>query len=230
MNSFDSAIETYLSNLHLGHFATVFIENVADLSLFKGLVLIPVLWWMWFQQDERREWRREMVLATLISGLVALMVGRLLSQSLPFRVRPIYSAELHSHFAASDIKDAQLSNWSSFPSDHAMLWMAIATGIYLVSRVIGVVAILYTLVFICVPRAYLGFHYPTDLLVGAALGIAITYVLTRDAIRVRYAAPALRWIERWPGPSAMLAFIVCVELVTQFDELRRLAGSVLKHL
>jgi undecaprenyl-diphosphatase len=86
----------------------------------------------------------------------------------------LYSAELHLHFAGSDIKDALLTSWSSFPSDHAMLWMAVATGIFLVWRGIGVLAILYTVLFICVPRAYLGFHYPTDLLVGAAVGIGIT--------------------------------------------------------
>ncbi|BDC43855.1 phosphatase PAP2 family protein [Paraburkholderia terrae] len=230
MNSFDLSIETYLSNIHLDPFTIRTIEAIADLYTFKGLVLIPVLWWMWFQQDERREWRREMVLATLLSGLVALFVGRLLTHWLPFRVRPIYSAELHLHFAGSNIKDALLTSWSSFPSDHAMLWMAIATGIFLVWRGIGVLAILYTVLFICVPRAYLGFHYPTDLLMGAAVGIAITYVMTRDAIRVRYATPALRWIELRPGPSAMLAFILCIELVTQFDELRKLAGGAIKNL
>ncbi|ALL66738.1 Membrane-associated phospholipid phosphatase [Paraburkholderia caribensis MBA4] len=185
---------------------------------------------MWFQQDERREWRRQMVLATLLSGLVALFVGRLLTHWLPFRVRPIYSTELHLNFAGSNIKDALLTSWSSFPSDHAMLWMAVATGIFLVWRRIGVLAILYTILFICVPRAYLGYHYPTDLLVGAAVGIGITCVMTRDAIRVRYAAPALRWIELRPGPSAMLAFILCLELVTQFDELRKLASGVIKNL
>lgn len=57
MNSFDLAIETYLSNVHLGYFATRSIERITDLYTFKGLVLIPVLWWMWFQQDERSEWR-----------------------------------------------------------------------------------------------------------------------------------------------------------------------------
>lgn len=230
MNSFDSSIETYLSNIHLGQFATRSIEAIADLYTFKGLVLLPLLWWMWFQQGERREWRRQMVLATLLSGVVALFVGRLLTHWLPFRVRPIYSTELHLNFAGSNIKDALLTNWSSFPSDHAMLWMAIATGIFLVWRGIGVLAILYAILFICVPRAYLGYHYPTDLLVGAAVGIAITYVMTREAIRVRYAAPALRWIELRPGPSAMLAFILCLELVTQFDELRKLASGVIKNL
>jgi undecaprenyl-diphosphatase len=230
MNNFDSSIETYLSNIHFSHFATQSIEAIANLYTFKGLVLIPVLWWMWFQQGERREWRREMVLATLLSGIVALFVGRLLTHWLPFRVRPVYSTELHLHFASGATKDAMLTDWSSLPSDHAMLWMAIATGIFLVWRGIGVLAILYTALFICLPRAYLGFHYPTDLLVGAALGIVITLIVTRDAIRVRYATPVLRWIGRYPEPSAMLAFILCLELVTQFDELRKLASGVLKHL
>jgi undecaprenyl-diphosphatase len=233
MNNFDSSIETYLSSIHFGYLTTQTIEVIADLYSFKGLVLIPVLWWMWFQRDERRErreWRQEMVLATLLSGIVALVVGRLLTHLLPFRVRPVYSSELHLHFAGHVIEDAQLTSWSSFPSDHAMLWMAIATGIFLVWRGIGVLAILYTVLVICFPRAYLGFHYPTDLLVGAVVGAGITYLMTRDAIRRRYATPALRWIERYPGPSASVAFILCLQLATQFDELRKLAGSVIKHL
>ena len=230
MNSFDSAIETYLSSIHFGHLTTQTIEVIADLYTFKGLVFVPLLWWIWFQRGERSEWRREMVLATLLSGLLALVVGRLLTHLLPFRVRPVYSSELHLHFAGHAIEDAQLTGWSSFPSDHAVLWMAVATGIFLVWRRIGVLAILYTVLVICLPRAYLGFHYPTDLLVGAVVGVGITYVMTRDAIRTRYATPVLRWMERYPGPSAALAFILCLELATQFDELRKLASSVIKHL
>jgi membrane-associated phospholipid phosphatase len=230
MNNIDSSIETYLSNIRFGFLTNQAIEVVADLYTFKGLVLIPLLWWMWFQRDERREWRREMVLATLLSGLLALFVGRLLTRWLPFRVRPVFDSDLHLHFAGHAINDAQLSNWSSFPSDHAMLWMAIATGIFLVWRGIGVLMLIYTVLAICLPRAYLGFHYPSDLLVGALIGAGITWLMTRDAIRVRYAAPALRWMERYPGPSASLAFMLCLELATQFDELRKLAGSVIKHL
>ncbi|MDH6146343.1 MULTISPECIES: phosphatase PAP2 family protein [Paraburkholderia] len=230
MNSLDLSIETYLSNIHLGEFANLSIQAIDNLYTFKGLVLIPVLWWMWFQQDECREWRREMVLATLASGIVALVVGRLLTHWLPFRVRPVYNTELHLRFASGEIKDAVLTNWSSFPSDHAMLWMAVATGIFLMSRRVGVLALLYTALFICLPRAYLGFHYPTDLLVGAAVGIVITLVMTRDAIRVRYATPMLRRTERHPAPAATLAFILCLQLVTQFDELRKVASGVMKHL
>jgi undecaprenyl-diphosphatase len=230
MNSFDSSIETYLSHLHCSHFATQSIEVIADLYSSKGLVLIPVLWWMWFQQHERREWRREMVLATILSGLLALFVGRLLTHVLPFRVRPVFNPELHLHFPVSSTYDAKLSTWSSFPSDHAMLWMAIATGVFLVWRGIGLLAIIYTVVVICLPRAWLGFHYPTDLLAGAVVGVVITLIMTRDGIRERYAAPMLRWIERYPAPSATLAFMLCLQLVTQFDELRKVAGGLFKNL
>ncbi len=229
INSFDSSIETWFSSLYSGPLTTGAIEGVADLYTFKGLVLIPLLWWMWFQQDERRTWRREMTIATLFSGLVALFVGRVLTHWLPFRVRPIYSTELHLHFAGSNIKDALLTSWSSFPSDHAMLWMAVATGIFFAWRSVGVLAMLYTVVFICIPRAFLGYHYPTDLIVGTAVGMVIAWIMTREAIRACYASAVLRWIERFPGPSAMLAFVLCLELVTQFDELRTLAIVALKH-
>jgi membrane-associated phospholipid phosphatase len=109
-----------------------------------------------------------------------------------------------------------------------MLWMAITTGIFLVWRGVGTLALLYTVLFICLPRAYLGFHYPTDLLAGAAIGVSITYLMTRDALRRRTAAPILRWAMRLPGPASMLAFLVCFELVTQFDDLLRLVHSVMK--
>ena len=230
MNNFDTTIETYLSTIHCSSFAAHAIRAIADLYTFKGLMLISVLWWMWFQSGERSRWRREMVIATIFSGLMALFIGRALTHWLPFRVRPIYSPELHAYFATGASKDALLTSWSSFPSDHAMLWMAIATGIFLVWKRIGLLALAYTVVFICLPRAYLGFHYPTDLLVGAAVGIAITWLMTREAIRARYAAPLLRRIERYPGPSATLAFVLCLQLVTQFDELRKLASGLFRNL
>ncbi|TCF96364.1 phosphoesterase [Paraburkholderia strydomiana] len=230
MNDLDSSIETYLWHVHLGHFATKSIEAFAGLYTFKGLVLIPLLWWLWFQPNARRKWRRAIVIATAFSGVIALFLARLLTHWLPFRVRPVYSTILHLQFANSANRGVGLMDWSSLPSDHAMLWMAIATGIFLAAPRIGLLALLYAVFFICAPRAYLGLHYPTDLLAGAAMGIAITVTATRDAIRTRIAFPALRWIERHQAASAMVAFVLCAELVTQFDELRDLASGLIDHL
>ncbi|MEX3764536.1 phosphatase PAP2 family protein [Paraburkholderia phenoliruptrix] len=226
MNSFDTSIETFFSGFSSCLLCNHAVRAIAGMYSFKGLMLIPVLWWIWFQSDERRQWRREVVIATVASGLLALFSGRLLAHFLPFRMRPAFSPELHLHFPFVPPNESMLATWSSFPSDHAMLWMSVAVGIFIVSRRIGTLALLYVVLFICLPRAYLGFHYPTDLLGGAAIGVVITYVMTRDAVRSRYAAPVLSWIERYPGASAMLGFVLCLELVTQFDEIRNFATSV----
>jgi undecaprenyl-diphosphatase len=185
---------------------------------------------MWFKPSPRGEWEREMVIATIASGLLSLAIGRLLAHYLPFRGRPIYNPELHLHFPSAGASEAVLRTWSSFPSDHAMLWMSVATGIFLVWRRVGVLALLYTTIFICMPRVYLGLHYPTDVLAGAAIGIIITYVMTRDSVRTRFAVPILRWIHRFPGPCYTLAFLLCFELITQFDEIVSLEQSVSKTL
>ncbi|MBU9279841.1 phosphatase PAP2 family protein [Burkholderia multivorans] len=225
MNDFDTTIQTFLTHIALSPLANHAVRVIAGLYTFKGFILIPVLCWLWFQPGPERERQREYVVATVAGGLVALATGRVLAHALPFRVRPIYNPDLHLHFPSAGLRAATLQNWSSFPSDHAMLWMAIATGIFIIARRIGVFALLYTIVFICVPRAYLGFHYPTDLLAGAAIGIAIAWLLTRDPIRARFAPQVLQAIRRFPAPAYTLAFLLCFELITQFDELLTLAQS-----
>jgi membrane-associated phospholipid phosphatase len=228
MNSFDAAIGALLVKPEFGPTAIHIIRAVADMYTFKGMVLIPILWWIWFQPAARREWRREIVIATFASGVLSLGVGRALADLLPFRTRPVYDPSVHLHFPAGLTQDAALASWSSFPSDHAMLWSAIAAGIFIVWRSIGLFAFAYTAIVICFPRAYLGYHFPTDLLAGVVIGVTITYLLTREFIRTRYAPQLLRCIQRFPGPFAMLGFIVCVELVTQFDELRKIASFASK--
>jgi membrane-associated phospholipid phosphatase len=231
MNSFDTAIQTFLTHIAFSSdLPNHAIRVIAGLYTFKGLVLIPILWWMWFKPSQRGEWEREMVIATIASGLLALAIGRLLAHYLPFRVRPIYNLELHLHFPSAGLREEVLRTWSSFPSDHAMLWMSVATGIFFVWHRVGVLALLYTAIFICMPRVYLGLHYPTDVLAGAAIGIIITYALTRDSVRTRFAVPILGLIHRIPGPCYMLAFLLCFELITQFDEILSLEQSVSKAL
>ena len=230
MNGFDLTIQTFLteSAFSTGLLSKV-VKAIAGLYVFKGLVLVPILWWIWFKPTKRGTWDREVVIATFASGLVALVLGRLLAHYLPFRVRPIYNPDLHLHFAETE-GGHDLRFWSSFPSDHAMVWMSVATGIFLVSYRVGIPAILYTAIFICASRVYLGLHYPTDVIGGALIGIVVTYVMTRDFIRRPLAAPILRWIDRWPGLCYAMAFVLCFELVTQFDEVRLLALSVAKVL
>ena len=228
MNGFDLTILTFLTGGTSGAgILNNVIQAIAGLYMFKGLVLVPVLWWIWFKPTHSGDWDREIVIATLASCLVSLLLCRLLAYYLPFRVRPIYNPDLHLHFP---VIDGGLRFLNSFPSDHAMMWMSVATGIALVSSRLGVPAILYTVIFICAARVYLGLHYPTDVIAGALVGVVVTYVMTRDFIRRRFAAPVLRWINKRPGLGYTMAFVLCYELVTQLDEVRMLAQSASKVL
>jgi hypothetical protein len=118
MNPFDTAIQAFLT--HTAMTCGVLnhpIRVIADLYTFKGLVLVPVLWWIWFKPSQRGEWEREMVVATIASGLLALAVFRVIARYLPFRMRPMFNPDLHFNFPSGGLDPAVLPAWSSFPSD-----------------------------------------------------------------------------------------------------------------
>lgn len=64
------------------------------------------------------------------------------------------------------------SNDFGFPSDHATMAGAVAMGMLLVSRRLGIIAWIAAAV-LAFSRVYVGVHYPHDVIVGLALGAAI---------------------------------------------------------
>jgi undecaprenyl-diphosphatase len=161
---------------------------------------------------------------------VAFLVGRLSALTLPFRLRPLYDPSIHLLFPLSDETGRGMRLWSSFPSDHAALWMAIAVGIFLVWRLVGVLAIVHCLVFVCLPRLYLGLHYPTDVIAGGAIGAFCAWLFTRAPIRTRFAPLFVRFMEYRPAAGYMLAFLFFFELATMFDEPRSVTVMILRQL
>ncbi|MFI2379539.1 phosphatase PAP2 family protein [Streptomyces sp. NPDC018964] len=83
----------------------------------------------------------------------------------------------------------------SFVSDHATLCMALAVGLFLVNRRLGIVGLVLGLLggFI---RVYMGVHYPTDVVGGLALGTAVALLLSPLAMALL--TPLMRAIERSP--------------------------------
>ncbi|SAL85770.1 PA-phosphatase like phosphoesterase [Caballeronia terrestris] len=229
MNAFDTSIQAAIiqvapSLVGLTHA----VRAIANFYLFKGVVPLAILWAIWFKPGNSSQSHREMVVAILCSALIAFLVGRLLALCLPFRVRPIYDPNVHLVFPGADEAGQYLRLWSSFPSDNAMLWMSVAVGIFLVWRLVGVLAILHCVVFICLPRVYLGLHYPTDVIAGAAIGGSTAWLFTRAPLRRRFAPQIVRFIDTWPAVGYMLAFLFFFELATTFDEPRFIAMSVFK--
>ena len=72
----------------------------------------------------------------------------------------------------------------SFPSDHAVMSGAVAAGVLVANRRLGLVA-LAAAVAMCLTRVYVGAHFPGDVLAGALVGAAVTllgWVLLRPVL------------------------------------------------
>jgi undecaprenyl-diphosphatase len=159
-----------------------------------------------------------------VAAVLAGLLSRLLQLALPFHARPLYNADLRLTWPIG-MEGGGFSHWSSFPSDHASLFFALATLIWISDRRLGVFAFVWAAIGSST-RIYLGFHYPTDILGGAALGIFIVILFKRLPIpRVVYRL--LDW-EQYASPSFYaVAFIASYQAGTLFSDVRGLAHLTL---
>jgi undecaprenyl-diphosphatase len=226
MNVFDTA---------LFHFFNQFVERswtvdnliylISDSDVIKGYLVLPLFWWAWFRRKQPENDQRT-VLLTLFAGLSAVVVSRLMQIALPYRARPVYIAD-PDFKVPSALPIDLLSGWSSFPSDHACLFFALATGLCLISPVIGGLALLHASLIISLPRIYLGLHYPTDVLAGALLGVMVMALVWtfRSACRV-IVEPVLAWSRTSPHIFYPAFFVLTAELAHLFKDSRWLAESL----
>ncbi|WP_427913433.1 phosphatase PAP2 family protein [Ramlibacter sp. MMS24-I3-19] len=228
MNWLDSWTMTHINVFARRSWA--FDQMVAFISvnhLFKGGLLMLFIWWAWFRTEGKATKEREHMIATLLSSAVALLVGRLLVILLPFRVRPLHEASL-DFVKPYGVSEEALAKLSSFPSDHAVLFFALATGLYFVSRRLGVFVFAYTMVMIVLPRLYLGLHYPTDILAGAVVGAGISWLGNIYLMQTR----VVRSIEELSWSRAMYfypaLFLVTYQIADMFETSRALVRSVLQ--
>jgi undecaprenyl-diphosphatase len=79
---------------------------------------------------------------------------------------------------------ANRSTDPSFPSDHATMAGAVAAGLWIVNRRLGIVAAAAA-VLMALTRVYIAAHYPGDVLAGLLLGTLVavgTWLLVRRAL------------------------------------------------
>jgi undecaprenyl-diphosphatase len=129
--------------------------------LFAGLLLIG--WWV-----ARSTGDHQKVAAALWAPLGALL-ALALNQPLANAVREPRPYQVLPHILVLTHRSTDYA----FPSDHAVMAGAVATGLFLVSRRLGVVAAVAALL-IAFARVYVGAHWPGDVLVGLVFGGAVT--------------------------------------------------------
>jgi membrane-associated phospholipid phosphatase len=107
--------------------------------------------------------------------LLALAINQPIGSAIG-RVRP-YDTIANMHLLVDKTKDF------SFPSDHATIAGAVAAGLLLANRRLGLVAIIAA-VAMAFARVYVGAHYPGDVAAGLGLGATVTVVANRLGVRL----------------------------------------------
>jgi undecaprenyl-diphosphatase len=209
-----------------------FMAQVMQLPLVKLGPIVLLAIWLWSGRDQGdghgpNPGRRTMVV--LVMGVVCTLATTIIVQNLvPNRPRPIYDPALGLTIAIG-LPVGILRDWSSFPSDHASLSFAMATAIWLHSRRLGALALIWAALAACAPRFFLGLHYPSDLIGGAVIGIVVTALVARSALIARGEAAMARAMAFSPAAFQCGAFVLLYLFMTTFNDLRTIARLAAKY-
>lgn len=137
------------------------------------LLLILVLFLF---KDLKKYWR--MVAEALVAAFFVRFVLVEIIRSIKFRPRP-FVYENFNLLVPYDLDK------TSFPSGHASFYFALSTIIYGYNKKLGILFYIGSFL-IVISRVFVGVHWPSDVLVGAALGIFMGWVLNKIFKKVKF--------------------------------------------
>jgi undecaprenyl-diphosphatase len=232
IHEFDRIIIQFIID-HFSHSRDVFYDIffLSGDHLFKGGVMIAFLWFTWFKGDETDiniDRKRMYLVATILAAMFGMFISRSLTTILPFHNRPLF--DITFHYFDFPMEKYGFDKLSSFPSDHAVLFISLATGLLLVSRKIGLIAFAYVMLVILFPRVYLGYHWPSDIVAGGLIGAGITTLFIKSdwiiKLITKFTLPVM---QKRPALFYALFFLITYQIADMFDASRAFAGFV-KHL
>lgn len=225
----DSAILLWINGFahHYYWFDHVVVALIGQ-EFLQGSFFFLALWWLWFRNPEQPLNDRIDVIKIVVTVCLGALLARALQVGLPGRLRPINDPSLGFVLPFTQWPGA-LEHWSSFPSDHAVVYFALATAIWVRHRVAGAIAYAWFTVFSLLPRVYVGLHYPGDILAGAVIGVVV--MRAADAIPVprvvvSFIDRAACWARHYPTHFYLLAAIGTFEFMSMCDDVRVIGRGV----
>jgi membrane-associated phospholipid phosphatase len=211
----------FLSRFAGNWFIDRFVYFQESEQILKGGLVLAAYWWLWFRGGSDREKRREAIIAIMFATVLAVVVTRILAAATPFRLRPIYVPNLEHHWSIPI--DASFAQWNSFPSDTAAYFCALAFGLIVLLPRLKVPIVLYTAGWICFPRVYFGYHYVSDVVAGAVIGVAVVWaVLRAEWLQSAVVPRVVAFADLRPHVFYPAAFLIGFEMATVFWDIRML--------
>lgn len=205
------------------------VDHISNNYLFKGAIPLVFFWYFWARESADRKERRKRLLALLVTAIAGIGLGRGLALLLPFKARPIADPEASLNTPMGQF-DPPLSEWSSFPSDHAVMFFTIAVAFAWISRPASVLLLIHALVVVSLPRVFLGLHWPSDIVAGAFLGVILAIAFMPFAIALMDRLRVVLLPKQWQALIMPAVVLLTVEVATMFSASRGLLGALAKAL
>ena len=234
MNAFDLGIIHFV-NQYAGiwHAFDTLAVGWAYNDLLKAGPLLIVIFGLWFQlgDDTAMEERRLALIGMLAAACFAAATSVILTHILPDRPRPLIHPDV-DFVLPYGMERTGWDRISSMPSDHAAMYFALAGGVWFASRFWGVLTLIYCILFVAFVRLYIGLHFPSDLLAGAAIGLGFAWLAQQNFIRTRVWQPILHWEAKKPHifyPPMLLLVIIIGDIFHDARAALHLLTTTLPH-
>lgn len=226
ISTFDTGLVTslnaYLSGEGTGsRLFRLLVYNIGENPLLRGIPVFLPLLLLWFGNTSTE--RRSRILTGLLATCAAVGISVSMQYLIPVHTRPVLDSSLTLQMATQ--------NWdhdSSFPSDTAMLYFALSTTIFLLSRRAGIAVWLWSLLSAGLCRVALGWHYPSDILGSILIAPTVVMLLDRSGfVRRRIEALLDSFRERMAIINALLVLFIA-EAYNLFPGLRSLVETLVR--
>lgn len=141
--------------------------TIVFFASYLAYILIAIFFLFLLVIEHSNREKIRIFLITLVSALVARFGITELIRFFYHRPRP---------FTDLTVNQLLTSNEWSFPSGHATFFFALSTAVYLYNKKWGTGFFIAT-IFMTMGRVIAGIHYPSDILGGAIIGIAVAYAV-----------------------------------------------------
>lgn len=169
---------------------------------------------------------RNRVVLLFLTFVCTYIVARVI-QTLIHHPRPIVSTAIET--TSDEIWSAGRSfftDWGSFPSDHVALYFIFAVFLFTVNRGLGILTAVIG-AYLGILRVGLGFHWPSDALGGAVLGLLVAVaVLSLEPVLTPRLDRLVSLFEKYPAVAYGAGFVILSDFVQNFRYTRPLFSLI----